>query len=163
MGESPGVSASAEATRRAAARATTPAQPTQAQSARARRSAAVAGGGAAAALAATEASTPEQSQAEPSGAATARQRGSEVYDIDRVVQVAADVPKVAVNDTPQPTAPPAAAAPGTWQPVPVPLPTYTLKAKAVSFKMPEQLPADGTALSLDEEFEDLPVAIRGLA
>jgi hypothetical protein len=29
--------------------------------------------------------------------------------------------------------------------------------------MPEQLPADGTALSLDEEFEDLPVAIRGLA
>jgi membrane protein implicated in regulation of membrane protease activity len=162
VGESPGVSASAEATRRPA-RATTPAQPTREKSARTRRSAAVAGGGAAAALAATAASTPEQSQAEPSGAVTARQRGSEVYDIDRVVQVAADVPKVAVNDTPQPTEPPADAAPGTWQPVPVPPPTYTLKAKAVSFAMPEQLPADGTALSLDEEFEDLPVAIRDLA
>ncbi|MGB7448145.1 MAG: hypothetical protein WA892_03360, partial [Ornithinimicrobium sp.] len=101
--------------------------------------------------------------AEPPAAVTARGRGDNVYDVDRVVQVAADVPKVAVNAITEPTGPPAAAPQGTWQPVPVPPPTYTLKAKAVSFPMPEQLPADGTALSLDEEFEDLPVAIRDLA
>ncbi|USQ75828.1 hypothetical protein [Ornithinimicrobium cryptoxanthini] len=53
--------------------------------------------------------------------------------------------------------------PGTWAPVPVPPPTYTLKAKAI--RAPggaaapvavEDLPFDGHALALDEEFEELP-------
>lgn len=59
----------------------------------------------------------------------------------------------------------AEAAPGSWAPVPVPPPTYTLKAKAVrpasSTSGPatgrvEDLPFDGNALAFDEEFEDLP-------
>ncbi|HSP60883.1 MAG TPA: hypothetical protein VLO09_07460 [Ornithinimicrobium sp.] len=47
---------------------------------------------------------------------------------------------------------------GTWDPVPVPPPTYALKAKAPR-GLPAgsaQLPADGTVMALDEEFEDLP-------
>lgn len=53
--------------------------------------------------------------------------------------------------------------PGTWAPVPVPPPTYTLKAKAVRTPAGstaqtevEDLPFDGHALALDEEFEELP-------
>lgn len=58
-------------------------------------------------------------------------------------------------------------APGTWAPVPVPPPTYTLKARASrptahdprAQQRPERiedLPFDGHALVFDEEFEDLP-------
>lgn len=60
-------------------------------------------------------------------------------------------------------------APGTWAPVPVPPPTYTLKARAsrpaaAQARQPEpsdveqvdDLPFDGNALAFDEEFEDLP-------
>lgn len=56
---------------------------------------------------------------------------------------------------------------GTWVPVPVPPPTYTLKARAPRSQRPEaqeavasrpveELPFDGNALALDEEFEELP-------
>ena len=45
----------------------------------------------------------------------------------------------------------------TWEPVPVPPPTYTLKAKAYRpAHGSATLPADGTEMALDEEFEDLP-------
>lgn len=52
-------------------------------------------------------------------------------------------------------------APGTWSPVPVPPPTYTLKAKAYRPAQPTwtgspQLPVDGNEMALDEEFEELP-------
>lgn len=51
-----------------------------------------------------------------------------------------------------------APAPGSWSPTPVPPPTYTLKAKAYR-GVPTgctELPADGTEMALDEEFEELP-------
>ena len=53
------------------------------------------------------------------------------------------------------------AAPGSWTPAPVPPPTYTLKAKAYrGAPQPStgsaELPADGTEMALEEEFEDLP-------
>ncbi len=146
-----------------------PAAVTSTRSAQVGRSAAAAGGGAAAALAATIQHEGEEL------AAAARVAVSEVvqpsrvsrgvYDIDALKQVSSHVPSAQVNDvlvgeeTPM--------APGTWQPVPVPPPTYTLKAKAhsrpVLNELPAELPQDGRALSLDEEFEELPVAIRGLA
>lgn len=56
--------------------------------------------------------------------------------------------------------------PGSWSPTPVPPPTYTLKAKAYrgvpvpSAQGAQQLPADGTEMALDEEFEDLPAIDR---
>ncbi|MGD8151182.1 hypothetical protein [Ornithinimicrobium sp. Y1694] len=52
--------------------------------------------------------------------------------------------------------------PGAWQPVPVPPPTYTLKARAARATVSSSpagsthLPADGSEMALDEEFEDLP-------
>lgn len=51
---------------------------------------------------------------------------------------------------------------GTWHPVPVPPPTYTLKAAAPpsrpygSASGSVSLPADGTEMALEEEYEDLP-------
>ncbi|MCK0113918.1 hypothetical protein MWU75_17375 [Ornithinimicrobium sp. F0845] len=75
------------------------------------------------------------------------------------------------------TLPTAELQPGTWAPVPVPPPTYTLKARASRPGAPssdpaqatatgavqaestgqvEDLPFDGHALAFDEEFEDLP-------
>lgn len=51
---------------------------------------------------------------------------------------------------------------GTWEPVAVPPPTYTLKAKAhrgAAAPSPTgatELPADGAVMALDEEYEDLP-------
>lgn len=65
---------------------------------------------------------------------------------DQVADVVADVQDVAG---------------GTWSPVPVPPPTYTLKARA--HRAPtgsEQLPLDGTEMALDEEFEELPSVDR---
>lgn len=51
---------------------------------------------------------------------------------------------------------------GTWDPVPVPPPTYTLKPRAYRTPAPgsTSLPADGTDMALDEEFEDLPSVDR---
>lgn len=87
-----------------------------------------------------------------------------VYDFDAGEQVASAVRRSDVNDAPVVVKP---LEPGTWAPVPVPPPTYTLKAKAqprpVRSELPSELPQDGIALSLEEEFEELPVAIRGLA
>ena len=47
---------------------------------------------------------------------------------------------------------------GTWDPVPVPPPTYALKARAPRAGTGGEsvLPADGTVMALDEEFEELP-------
>ena len=52
---------------------------------------------------------------------------------------------------------------GSWSPVPVPPPTYTLKARAHRGSVPTasgQLPLDGTEMALDEEFEELPSVDR---
>ncbi len=89
---------------------------------------------------------------------------SGVYDIEAVEQVAAALSAGDVNAAPVVAQP---LEPGTWAPVPVPPPRYTLKAKAqprpVRDELLTELPQDGIALSLEEEFEELPVAIRGLA
>ncbi|WP_109473367.1 hypothetical protein [Ornithinimicrobium cavernae] len=92
-------------------------------------------------------------------------RATELYDLQAFEAPAAVQPPADL----EPEAPVAATepAPGTWAPVPVPPPTYTLKARAPR-REPEQardrrmstqvedLPFDGHALALDEEFEDLP-------
>ena len=153
---------------------------------RSRRSMASAGGSAAAAFASnlhgeqltpSAGTTPQPAVADPvptavpaaalddSGSvAAAVARSSGVYDIDAVERVAGAARQDGVNDAPVLAAP---LEPGTWAPVPVPPPTYTLKAKAqprpVRAELPTELPQDGIALSLEEEFEELPAAIRGLA
>lgn len=80
-----------------------------------------------------------------------------LFDIDEVEAGLAPAaePEVAVADEAL------VAPPGSWSPTPVPPPTYTLKAKAYrgTAQPPTgstQLPADGTEMALDEEFEDLP-------
>lgn len=90
-------------------------------------------------------------------AAPSRTRDA-LYDVEAVE---ASVP--AADLDPRQEAPAAQLEPGTWQPVPVPPPTYTLKARAprardrAAADTPvEDLPFDGNALALDEEFEDLP-------
>lgn len=82
-----------------------------------------------------------------------------LYDIDRVEADLAPAPAAPTRES----APaevvgsvPAQAAEGTWQPVPVPPPTYTLKARAYRPQSSGQLPADGTQMALEEEFEELP-------
>ncbi len=141
---------------------------TSTRSARVGRSSVAAGGGAAAALAATIQHEGEELAAAARVAVSevVHPRVSrEVYDIDALERVSNAVPIAEVNEVWASVETPMA--PGTWQPVPVPPPTYTLKAKAharpVLNELPAELPHDGTALSLDEEFEELPVAIRGLA
>ncbi len=145
-----------------------PAAVTSTRSARVGRSSVAAGGGAAAALAATIQHEGEELAAAARVAVSevVHPRVSrEVYDIDALERVSNAVPIAEVNEVWASVETPMA--PGTWQPVPVPPPTYTLKAKAharpVLNELPAELPHDGTALSLDEEFEELPVAIRGLA
>lgn len=95
-------------------------------------------------------------------AASAAQ-GTALYDLVAVES------ELAAESAPaeQPAARPAE--PGTWQPVPVPVPTYTLKAKAPrvtprpapAAAAIEDLPFDGHALALDEEFEELPAVRMG--
>lgn len=120
-------------------------------------------------------------------ARTVVRRTSEVYDIHAAERVS--VPAVAEGTPLGPGASPASPAatetaplPGTWQPVPVPPPTYTLKAKASQPSNATQaseasqphtpsaaraastpvadLPFDGHAMALEEEFEDLPAVHR---
>ncbi len=113
-------------------------------------------------------------QTGPSGAresAPVSARTTELYDVEAVEQPV--TPGAATEAEPtviEPLAPAAEAEPGTWAPVPVPPPTYTLKARAPRRAEPrseaagseqrqtsvEELPFDGHALALDEEFEDLP-------
>lgn len=87
---------------------------------------------------------------------------AELYDIDSVeAALAPAVPEASqVPDAPQVAAPARAfaePAEGTWAPVAVPPPTYTLKAKAYRpAPGTTSLPADGTEMALEEEFEDLP-------
>lgn len=110
------------------------------------------------------------------GAAPAR--ATELYDVEALestrAQTTAEAHTTADAHTEgtdaAPVAPEVEAAPGTWAPVPVPPPTYTLKARAPRRAEPrsegagsersqrpvEDLPFDGHALALDEEFEDLP-------
>lgn len=84
----------------------------------------------------------------------------QLYDL---AEVEASLTDVVMPAEPEVLPPPGAAvaseaAVGTWQPVPVPPPTYTLKAKAYRADLTggAQLPADGTEMALEEEFEDLP-------
>lgn len=129
-------------------------------------------GGASSALAAqrTRVTAWEDSPAEdsPSEVASAgqvpspsrnRSRRVEIYDVEAVeARIHHEVAE------PDPVAMPVAEPePGTWAPVPVPPPTYTLKARAPRRaedsrpgRAVEDLPFDGHALALDEEFEDLP-------
>ena len=81
-----------------------------------------------------------------------------LFDIDEVEAdlAAPPVAVTAVADEAE-----TVAAPGSWTPAPVPPPTYTLKAKAYrGAPQPStgsaELPADGTEMALEEEFEDLP-------
>lgn len=92
---------------------------------------------------------------------------AELYDVDRVE---AELARPVMPVEPEPVVPPAHAAdhtqaepetelePGTWRPVPVPPPTYTLKPRAPRGQLTgaAELPADGNEMALDEEFEDLP-------
>lgn len=126
-----------------------------------------------------------------SGASAAR-TSTPLYDVDEVAARYAAAEAAAssgagtardVDDTlGSVEATPAAA--GTWQPVDVPPPTYTMKAKAPQSPRSGQssdrpatrverrhagaaspaiadLPFDGNALALDEEFEDLPAVRTG--
>ncbi|GGK81574.1 hypothetical protein [Ornithinimicrobium pekingense] len=111
-------------------------------------------------VAATLRTTSRGRPARPAASAT-----PELYDLHAVeaslvdagaraaVAPAAPVPHGAEADQQAP----APAEDGTWHPVPVPPPTYTLKAKAYR-PLPgtSTLPADGTEMALEEEFEDLP-------
>ena len=90
---------------------------------------------------------------------------AQLYDIDQVEAAASSGAAVHEPAAHHPTAPEQAVArseaevpAGSWSPVPVPPPTYTLKAKAYrpSYTGGSELPADGNAMALDEEFEDLP-------
>lgn len=130
---------------------------------------------------------PETSESETAGAAvteaeTLTERVTELYDIEAVSRSRADlVGMTATVSSPERTELGAnltelnaeldlpvdaehEGRPGTWAPVPVPPPTYTLKARAprshpapgTSFDGDGQLPFDGNALALDEEFEELP-------
>ena len=91
---------------------------------------------------------------------------AQLYDVDRVeaeARVSQPDPARSVTEVALPPVADApvvgepAAASGTWDPVPVPRPTYTMKAKAYRPGLaPTELPADGTEMALDEEFEDLP-------
>lgn len=95
-------------------------------------------------------------------------RGSELYDLEAVEaaqQARGETSQAApVSATQSAATQPAELAPGTWAPVPVPPPTYTLKARAPRREVSTQpsatrvddLPFDGHALALEEEFEDLP-------
>ena len=79
-----------------------------------------------------------------------------LFDIDEVEAGLAPAPQTAVEE-----ATPADPGAGSWSPTPVPPPTYTLKARAYrGAPQPSagsaQLPADGTEMALEEEFEDLP-------
>jgi hypothetical protein len=94
-------------------------------------------------------------------APTAQRSTPDLYDLQAVEAAAAD---------PVPAAPAAEPEPGTWQPVPVPPPTYTLKARAHrpagSVPAPatqpvQDLPFDGHAMALEEEFEELPAVNLG--
>src|SRR5690606_24655541 len=120
---------------------------------------------------------PAAAESETAGAAvteaeTLTERVTELYDVEAVSGSRADlVGMTATASSPDLTEVSAELdlpvdavqerRPGTWAPVPVPPPTYTLKARAprsqpgASFE-DAQLPVDGNALALDEEFEELP-------
>ncbi|WP_114907287.1 hypothetical protein [Ornithinimicrobium murale] len=89
-------------------------------------------------------------------------RATALYDIEAFEPAPAPPAEPVAAEHPAAVAEPE---PGTWAPVPVPPPTYTLKARAPRREEPrttrsqrplEDLPFDGHALALDEEFEDLP-------
>lgn len=81
-----------------------------------------------------------------------------LYDIDAVeTELARHTPEPSAAAGEDPSAEELPA--GSWRPVPVPPPTYTLKAKAprgVVGPGSAELPMDGNEMALDEEFEDLP-------
>lgn len=81
-----------------------------------------------------------------------------LYDIDAVeTELARHTPEPAAATSEDPATHELPA--GSWSPVPVPPPTYTLKAKAhrvVAGRGSAELPMDGTEMALDEEFEELP-------
>ena len=104
------------------------------------------------------------------------ERVTELYDVAAAEStpqsegIAADrAPTVLAENTPElATDSPSEVAPGSWAPVPVPPPTYTLKARAdrgggaprTDSTPVADLPFDGNALTFDEEFEDLPAVHR---
>ncbi len=82
-------------------------------------------------------------------------RTPEVYDVVEAEAALGPVPTG--EELAGPGGPAPEPADGTWSPVPVPPPTYTLKAKAHRGRqVSASLPADGTEMALEEEFEELP-------
>ena len=85
-------------------------------------------------------------------------RAPELYDVVEVEAALEPVkPVPTAEELAELDAPVVQPTDGTWSPVPVPPPTYTLKAKAHRGRqVSASLPADGTEMALDEEFEELP-------
>lgn len=109
----------------------------------------------------TVAVAPDTSEPQAAPEAPAAAAGSP-YDLQAVDAAAS------AAATPEPAPTPAADEPGTWRPVPVPTPTYMLKAKAQRPAAPApvdrpvaELPFDGHAMALEEEFEELPAVNLG--
>ncbi|WP_298889261.1 hypothetical protein [uncultured Serinicoccus sp.] len=103
------------------------------------------------------------------GAVAAARPARRAVDLEPARPALFDIDEVEAGLAPAPTTPtavadeasPADAGAGSWSPTPVPPPTYTLKARAYrgAPQAPSgsgQLPADGTEMALEEEFEDLP-------
>ncbi|GAA1175133.1 hypothetical protein GCM10009584_15660 [Ornithinimicrobium humiphilum] len=102
----------------------------------------------------------EDAVVEEAPAARSSPPGPELYDVQQVEAALSATPVHAGATAPEAAPDDRAAGPadGTWDPVPVPPPTYTLKARAPrpSPTGSSSLPADGTEMALDEEFEELP-------
>ncbi|KUG55793.1 hypothetical protein AVL62_05770 [Serinicoccus chungangensis] len=109
--------------------------------------------------------SPLAAQARAAGAVAAARPARRAVDLEPARPALFDIDEVEAGLAPAPTraevAEEPAPAAGSWSPTPVPPPTYTLKARAYrGAPQPSsgsgQLPADGTEMALEEEFEDLP-------
>jgi hypothetical protein len=111
-------------------------------------------------LAVTTRPAARRSGARRSVVAADRRPAPQLYDVAAVEADAGPAP--ARGDAPAATGrgatPRDGADAGTWDPVPVPPPTYALKAKSsrTGTAGESALPADGTVMALEEEFEELP-------
>lgn len=88
-----------------------------------------------------------------------------LYDIAEIEAALTPAPKQAAAPTiaPEVASADQPAEPGSWSPVPVPPPTYTLKAKAYRgdhARGSAELPVDGMEMALEDEFEELPQVFR---
>lgn len=105
-----------------------------------------------------EARHPAMVPAASAPATPAASPAATLYDVDAVEAGLRAESAEAAPDRAAEATPAEPAAPGSWDPVPVPPPTYTLKARA--YRAPAELPADGAEMALEEEFEELPQVHR---